>query len=73
MSIEFSDSITGDPPFAMYQGQTSFFEGESPLPEAVGWAVVVGFGFLFSIITTVLVMLNKYYGEKGEITSEHFK
>ena len=62
-----------NPPFLRYDGQTSFFGGEPPLSQAVGYLVVLGFGALFSVITTVLVLLNKYFGAKGEITSEHFK
>lgn len=61
------------PPFLKYDGETSFFGGEPPLSEGVGYLVVLGFGFLFSLITTGLVLLNKYFGAKGEITSEHFK
>jgi hypothetical protein len=61
------------PPFLQYQGQQSFFEGEPPLSEGIGYLVVLGFGGLFSIITTVLVLLNKYFGNQGQITSEHFK
>jgi len=61
------------PPFLEYEGVTSFFpEGEAPLPGWVGYAVVLGFGLLFSIITTMIVYVNKYFGAKGEITSEHF-
>ena len=62
------------PPFAMYEGEQSFFpKGEAPLPAWVGYAVVLGFGLLFSVITTMIVYINKYFGSKGEITSEHFK
>ena len=61
------------PPFLKYDGQDSFFQGSPPLAEGVGYAVVLGFGLLFSGITTILVCLNRYFGEKGEITSEHFK
>lgn len=61
------------PPFSEYEGQTSFFpKGDAPLPEWVGYTVVLGFGLLFSIITTAIVYINKYFGSKGEITSEHF-
>jgi hypothetical protein len=70
MSVTFSEDA---PPFLKYQGSDSFFGGDAPLPESVGWAVVVGFGALFSIITTLIVMANKYFGERGEVTSEHFK
>jgi hypothetical protein len=64
-----------NPPLAAseYRGQESFFGGEPPLSEGIGYLVVLGFGFLFSLVTTVMVYLNKYYGKQGEITSEHFK
>jgi len=60
------------PPFAEYDGQKSFFGGEPPLSLAVGYVVVLGFGLLFSGITTLLIVLNRYFGSKGKITSEHF-
>ena len=62
------------PPFAEYSNSTSFFGDDTPLPEGVGWAVVLGFGALFSIITTVLVLIGrKFGGEAATETSEHFK
>jgi hypothetical protein len=61
------------PVFPQYAGQSSFFEGDTPLSKVVGYLVVLGFGFLFSIVTTILVYLNKYFGKLGDITSEHFK
>ena len=61
------------PPFLRYDGQDSFFGGDPPLSKGVGYLVVLGFGALFSVITTILVFLNQYFGAKGEITSEHFK
>ena len=67
------DLLVETPPFERYQGQDSFFGDDAPLSKAVGYLVVLGFGALFSIITTVLVMLNKFFGHKGDITSEHFK
>jgi len=61
------------PPISDLAGQQSYFpKGEAPLPVGVGYAVVLGFGLLFSIITTAIVYINKYFGSKGEITSEHF-
>jgi len=60
------------PTLAAYAGKTSFFEGNTPLSKSIGYAVVIGFGLLFSLITTAMVMMNKYFGSKGEITSEHF-
>ena len=72
--VDIDDRNNFIPPFAQYIGQESFFpKGEAPLPEWVGWLVVVGFGMLFSVITTAIVYINKYFGQKGEITSEHFK
>jgi SSS family transporter len=71
--IDISNRNNFDPPFADYAGETSFFpEGEAPLPKWVGYVVVIGFGFLFSLITTLIVYINKHFGSKGEITSEHF-
>ena len=61
------------PPFARFDGQTSYFGGTPPLSQGVGYLVVLGFGLLFSLITTCLVLLNKYFGSMGAITSEHFK
>jgi len=55
-----------------YETKESFFEGASPLPQSVGYAVVLGFGAAFSIFTTILVYLEKYFtGSKG-MTSEKF-
>lgn len=71
--INLNDRNNVFPPFKQFEGQTSYFPvGEAPLPQWVGWVVVVGFGLLFSVITTAIVYINKYFGSKGEITSEHF-
>ena len=73
-AIDINNRNNVFPPFVEYQGQTSYFPaGESPLPLWVGYVVVIGFGLLFSVITTAIVYINKYFGTKGEITSEHFK
>jgi hypothetical protein len=61
------------PLYDEYAGQSSFFGGTPPLSSAVGYVVVLGFGFFFSIVTTILVFLDKYFVAKGDITSEHFK
>jgi len=61
------------PLFYQYAGNTSFFGGVPPLPVGVGYAVVLGFGVAFSLITTAIVYINKYFGVMGDITSEHFK
>jgi len=69
MSVDVGDL---PPTFSEYEGQESFFGGVAPLSEGVGYLVVLGFGALFSIFTTVLVLLNKYFGKSGDVTSEHF-
>lgn len=56
-----------------YEGQKDFFGGKSPLDLWVGYIVVIGFGALFSIFTTAIVYLDKYFGGGGgEMTSERF-
>jgi hypothetical protein len=61
------------PPFDRYRGQESMFGGEPPLSEGIGYLVVLGFGALFSVFTTCIVLINKYFGKRGAQTSEHFK
>lgn len=61
------------PPFDRYKGVESYFGGEAPLSEGIGYLVVLGFGMFFSIFTTFLVFLNKRFGKNGNETSEHFK
>ena len=41
---------------------TSFFDGQPPLSQGSGYAVVVGFGAFFSIFTTILVFLDYRFG-----------
>eukprot|EP00816_Leptocylindrus_hargravesii_P005076 CAMPEP_0196810538 /NCGR_PEP_ID=MMETSP1362-20130617/11390_1 /TAXON_ID=163516 /ORGANISM="Leptocylindrus danicus, Strain CCMP1856" /LENGTH=681 /DNA_ID=CAMNT_0042185577 /DNA_START=35 /DNA_END=2080 /DNA_ORIENTATION=+ len=55
-----------------YANSDSFFGGDPPLSEAIGWAVVLGFGLFFSVFTTLIVMADKYFGSKKAMTSEHF-
>jgi len=59
-------------PFVKYDGLDSSFQGSPPLAESIGYAVVLGFSLPISGITTILVCLNRYFGEKGEITIEYF-
>lgn len=33
---------------------------------------MIGFGLIFSAVTTILVYLEKYFGENAQMTSEHF-
>eukprot|EP00611_Tribonema_gayanum_P023191 TRINITY_DN4821_c0_g1_i1.p1 TRINITY_DN4821_c0_g1~~TRINITY_DN4821_c0_g1_i1.p1 ORF type:complete len:526 (+),score=206.82 TRINITY_DN4821_c0_g1_i1:2502-4079(+) len=55
-----------------YQDQGSFFEGQTPLPLGVGYAVVVGFGVFFTFLTMFLVWLEKRYSSVKTISSEEF-
>lgn len=61
------------PPFTKYLGQESYFGGEAPLSVGVGYAVVLGFGLFFSILTTAIVFISRKFGNNGAMTSEHFK
>jgi SSS family transporter len=55
-----------------YQGQDSYFGGEPPLSQAVGYLVVLGFGALFSVFTTMVVYMDRMFAGNASITSEHF-
>ena len=55
--VDLDDRNNVVPPFAEYEGQSSFFGGTPPLPVGVGYGVVLGFGILFSLITTALVYM----------------
>ncbi|GBF99241.1 urea-proton symporter-like [Raphidocelis subcapitata] len=52
-------------------GQCSFFQGKHALSEALGWVIVVAFGALFTLLTSVLVYLDYRYGGTSH-TSEQF-
>lgn len=54
-----------------YIGSTSFFGDDPPLPESVGYVVVLGFGAVFSIFTTIIVFAEKMFGG-DTMTSERF-
>lgn len=69
VSVDYVDEV---PPFIEYQGQESFFGGSPPLSKTVGYIVVIGFGAIFSVITTLLVFIDSYYGSKKKMTSESF-
>ena len=60
------------PPLEAFAGKDSFFGGEPPLSEGIGYFVVLGFGAFFSVFTTILVYMNKYF-RGSEMNSEHFK
>mmetsp|Transcript_1341 Transcript_1341/g.3357 ORF Transcript_1341/g.3357 Transcript_1341/m.3357 type:complete len:739 (+) Transcript_1341:173-2389(+) len=55
-----------------YQGQESYFGGESPLSLTVGYLVVLGFGVLFSVFTTAVVYIDKIFAGNASMTSEQF-
>lgn len=55
-----------------YIGRTTFFENEHPLDESIGYIVVLGFGAFFSVFTTLVVYIDRYFGSKKAMTSEHF-
>ena len=65
--------MTFDATVAPRTGVRSFFGGTPPLPESVGYIVVLGFGAAFSLLTTALVYLEKYFSGGASITSEKFK
>ena len=56
-----------------YQGNESFFGGDSALDQWVGYVVVLGFGAAFSVFTTLIVMVEKWFSGSATMTSEHFK
>jgi len=61
-------------PFGLtkYDGDCEFFgEGETAVPEALGWIVVVLLGAVFAALTSVLVYLDRKYAGEQE-SSEHF-
>jgi SSS family transporter len=56
---------------AEYSGKESFFGDSPPLPEAAGYAIVLGFGAFFSLFTTIMVYMDKL-ANGTVITSEFF-
>ena len=59
-------------PITQYCGQTSFFGGTAPLSQGVGYGIVVGFGFFFSIFTAFIVWLDAYFVGTDYKSSEVF-
>uniref|UniRef100_A0A7S0S4D6 Urea active transporter n=1 Tax=Chlamydomonas leiostraca TaxID=1034604 RepID=A0A7S0S4D6_9CHLO len=45
-----------------YDGQCSFFGSDVPLPEGLGWFIVVGLGAIFTVFSTVLMWVDRKYG-----------
>mmetsp|Transcript_10293 Transcript_10293/g.20688 ORF Transcript_10293/g.20688 Transcript_10293/m.20688 type:complete len:107 (-) Transcript_10293:775-1095(-) len=50
---------------------TAYFGGVAPLSQSAGYLVVLGFGALFSFLTTNIVMFNRAFSGTME-TSENF-
>jgi SSS family transporter len=71
VSRVLEDTVIGHQP-ERYYGQDSFFGDSSPLPESVGYAVVLGFGLAFSIFTTIIVYMERRFSGSDGITSEQF-
>lgn len=40
---------------------------------SVGYLIILGFGALFSVVTTIIFYLNQHFGTHKNVTSEHFK
>mmetsp|Transcript_26647 Transcript_26647/g.68655 ORF Transcript_26647/g.68655 Transcript_26647/m.68655 type:complete len:685 (+) Transcript_26647:445-2499(+) len=55
-----------------YDGQCAFFEGKPPLPEGLGWFVVIGLGAVFALSTVALVWLDSKYGGTNNNNSEDY-
>ncbi|GFH33514.1 uncharacterized protein HaLaN_32897, partial [Haematococcus lacustris] len=58
--------------FTQYDGRCSFFGADPPLPQGLGWFIVVGLGGFFSILTSCLVWIDQKFSGNGPQTSEHF-
>ena len=58
---------------ALFAGRDSYFQGATPLDTWVGYVVVIGFGALFSVFTTIVVYMDKTFAGNASMTSEHFK
>jgi len=66
----FSNELT--PPFEQYIGMESFFGGTPPLSKGIGYLVILGFGLLFSLFTTMVVFFDSKLRGDAVMTSEHF-
>lgn len=55
-----------------YFGMKAYFGGTPPLSLTVGYLVVLGFGVLFSVFTTIVVYLDKIFSGNATMTSEAF-
>jgi len=58
--------------FSQYEGQCSFFGGQAPpLPQGLGWFIVVGLGFIFSLLTSGALWLDDRFSGVHE-SADHF-
>ena len=56
-----------------YQGMTSYFGGEAPLPTWIGYLTVLGFGAFFTVFTSTAFYLDRKFSGNATVTSEWFK
>lgn len=64
------DTFSGDVP-KEYVGQDSFFEGNAPLTSAIGFAIIIGFGGISTIIITAMIWLDQIFNHTN-LNSEEF-
>lgn len=56
-----------------YQGMSSYFQGEAPLPTWIGYLTVLGFGLFFTVFTSTAFYLDRKFAGNATVTSEWFK
>ncbi len=56
-----------------FQGMTSYFGGEAPLPLSVGYVVVLGLGAFFTVFTSLVFWMDRKFAGNATVTSEWFK
>ncbi|KAH7298840.1 hypothetical protein KP509_25G061100 [Ceratopteris richardii] len=54
-----------------YDNKTSFFNGAAILSEDIGYAIVLGFGAFFAVLTIMISIFDRKYGGASN-TSEEF-
>eukprot|EP00775_Hariotina_reticulata_P012232 gene12232-12370_t len=55
----------------LYPGQCSYFGGATVLPQAIGWVIVVAFGAVFTLFTSIALWLDAR-ATSGSKTSEAY-
>lgn len=48
--------------FSQYDGKCEFFGGAAPLPQGLGWFIIIGLGAVFAIIPTALIYFDRKFG-----------